>query len=205
MKKGFSLGEILIALVIIGVISMMMIPTFKATMKGNNKVLYKSAFKNVEQSVSDLIMDLSKTPIGEFENAPPNYNFCMNFGEKLNTLEPMEKANCQRTVNSANPIYSEGNANFISTNGMSWFGFKENFTPSKGPGESDEEYKIKNPNGLPAGTLLIYVDVDGPHKGKNTNDTEDEDQDVFKVLIYKNGKVSIPKGTTNENNYLRGK
>ncbi len=82
MKKGFTLAEMLIALGVMGGILAITIPV--AINSGGNQVgpLFKSAFKNTETLVGDLINDVSLYPAGKLTED----TFCNNFFSKLNTV-----------------------------------------------------------------------------------------------------------------------
>jgi prepilin-type N-terminal cleavage/methylation domain-containing protein len=118
MKKGFSLAEVMIALIIVGVIIAVVLPVVNRTTADNDKILYKSAFKTVEQVVNELISDISLYPAGNFYNATSTDYFCTNFSNKLNTIGTV-------TCDGASTI--PGTPNFIISNGMRWYGMRSGF------------------------------------------------------------------------------
>ena len=108
MKKGFSLAELMIVLVVAGTIAALTIPVIVRDFSDTDKILYKSAFKLVESVVSELVSDLSLYPTGELSNT-----FCTNFKNKVNTIGTPD---CTTSLIPGTP-------NVTTTNGMRWYGF----------------------------------------------------------------------------------
>lgn len=164
MKKGFSLVEVLLAIVIMGVVMAVVMPIIAPIAENNNKTLYKSAFKTVESVVSDIVSDMTLYPSGNMYNATDTTYFCNNFVSKLNLIST---ADCTTSTVPGTP-------NFITTNGMRWYGFNGlNFTSN----------------------ATLQVDIDGQGKGKNT-----AGRDILRIEVNDQGKVVPPTG--NETNYL---
>lgn len=120
MKKGFSLAELLIALVIAGTIGAITIPVILRTMTDTSKPLYKAAFKNTELIVSDLVSDINLYPLGNFYNPTDATYFCNNFANKVNTIGTVT---CNTSTDPVSP-------NFNTTNGMSWYFLNNTFASS---------------------------------------------------------------------------
>lgn len=167
MKKGFSMGEMLIAMIIIGVIAAMSIPAITNTKSKSLKPLFKAAYSNIETIVGELINDVSKYPSGEF----PDGTLCANFFEKINTVGGYD---C-----SGSTIPNDPNAR--TTNAMRWYGFDANFSDCP-----------TMDAGLSAGDCIkVSIDVDGAGKGINSNDHTKTDIDILDVYIYDTGKMTV--------------
>jgi prepilin-type N-terminal cleavage/methylation domain-containing protein len=142
MKKGFTLVELLITLMLVAVVIAITIPVMtnaiSATSLRSNITLYKSAFKTAETIVGDLTSDLSLYPTGSLTNSTSAGYFCNNFSAKLNTIGTVA---CNSTASIP------GTPNFTTTNGMRWYGLYNTF----------------------ASNTTISVDIDGAGKGKNTS------------------------------------
>jgi len=175
MKKGFSYGEMLMTIVIIGVISAITIPIISQTINDNIKPLYKSAFMNVETVVNELINDVSIYPSGEFANN----TFCSNFFAKVNTIGAVQ---CTESFVSSPPDFP----NAVTTNGMKWYYMDDRFDDSCPDGETGQ-------------CLKIQVDVNGS-SGANT--TLGDDKDILDIYIFQSGKVTVESGSTEETHLL---
>lgn len=173
MRKGFSLAEVMIVLSVIGVVMTLTIPTMVSSFSSSNKLAYRSAYKLAEQVVSDMVMDTVTFPGGVLINDSPAKLFCNRFVDRLNTVG--SAANCTFSNLPVSPT-NIGNASFITSNGMRWYGFESLFS------------------GSPS-SMTIYVDVDGKGRGKNI-----VDNDIFRIQITNMAKVIAPTGT--ESSYL---
>jgi prepilin-type N-terminal cleavage/methylation domain-containing protein len=168
MKKAFTLAEVLTTLAIIGVISAVLIPALFTSLPNNNKYLYKSAYKTVEEVVSELINDSSLYSVAAdgFKNTTDVGYFCNNFTSKINLIGT---TNCSAsTTPSAGASGSSSVVSFTTTNGMRWWGFYNDFN------KTYPEYEN------------IWVDVDGVNKGTNTIGN-----DILRIHIQKLGKIVI--------------
>ncbi len=176
MKKGFSLAELMIAMVVAGTIAALTIPVLMGGVQNNYDTLYKAAFRTVEQVVHEQTNDLSEFPNGLLDNSvnAGNHHFCQDFSTKVNTLDGAAGiVECDGT-NSA----VAGNPNFVTTNGMRWYGFENEF-----------------PNNPPVGTtpsITIRVDVDGVNRGPNL--ATGANRDIFQIIIFETGRVTAPAG-----------
>lgn len=164
MKKGLTLAEVLVTLVILGTLTALTIPVIM-TLISNNDVLYKSAFQLTENVVADLAQDLTLYPNGDF-STPSAYNFCRNFVDRINTIGAR---NC-----TDNATLASGIPSFTTTNGMKWY-----LSPAA------------NPN-FTVDPITIWVDLNGT---KLPNSDTDENKDIFKIYVYKSGKVTAMDAT----------
>ncbi len=172
MKKGFSVGEMLVTLIIVGVVAAMTIPALKTTNTKALKALYKSAYNNVETVINELINDITIYPSGEFINN----TFCSNFFGKVNTIGTV---NCANTFTSTIP----GSPNAVTSNGMRWYNMDNDFGTDTCPDSASGE------------CIKISIDIDGAGKGLNSENADDESRDILHVFIFKTGKVSVQSGT----------
>lgn len=168
MKKAFTLAEMMVVLVVIGVVAALAISPLTKNMADNNKILFKSAYRLVETTVNELASDIALYPAGELVNTLTSNSFQNDFASKLNTVGTVDNAKISN--------YSTKNSNFVTSNGMAWYGFNlvNNFIPD------------------PAN---IWVDIDGKDKGKNILGI-----DIMTIQVYKSGKVGITG--TSEIDYL---
>ncbi len=174
MKKGFSFGEMLATIVVIGIIAALSIPILFQSTDSKIKTLYKSAFKNVETVINEIINDVSMYPSGEFGNN----KFCANFFSKVNTIG-YTSGNCLNTFGSTFPP-SADKPNAVTTNGMRWYNMENDFESANCPsGETGE-------------CIRIRVDVTGSD-GNNT-----DDEDILDIYIFKTGKITVESGSIEE-------
>jgi prepilin-type N-terminal cleavage/methylation domain-containing protein len=181
MKKGFTLGEMVVAMAITAIICAMTIPVVTRSLVKQHKDAYKAAFKNVESVVDEMITDTSLYPGGEFTNGA---DFCSKFFDKANTIGA---SNC-----AAAPTIPT-TPNFVTLNGMKWY------FPGAG---AIGTFNSACPDDVGNNCLLIYVDINGG-KGKNTNTGDNAQRDILGVYVSKTGKVYTPEDTDGpERSYL---
>ncbi len=173
MKKGLSLGEMLVSLFILGVVSALTIPMITQTISNQNKPLFRSAFNNVNSVVNELINDISIYPSGEFSNS----TLCGNFFDKVNTIG---------TIDCTGPSSAPDTPNAITANGMKWYFFEKNFGTATCP------------DGASGSCIKISVDINGD---KSPNSTTASDKDILDIYISQTGKVTVPSGSA-EAGYL---
>lgn len=189
MKKGFSLAEVLIALAIVGILSALMVSVAQMNSGNIVKVEYKNAFNMASQAVTDIISNYTAFPNGNLTNYSTTssgdygtltYAFCNTFQNDINIIPGTYTACSTASATSAvsggaSTTYSSlGTPNFITTNGMKWYGFELDFTPATGG----------------SGVKVVWVDVDG--KGVN----------VFPIQISATGHVTPVSGNTTTITYL---
>ncbi|MDD3013817.1 MAG: prepilin-type N-terminal cleavage/methylation domain-containing protein [Candidatus Gastranaerophilales bacterium] len=176
-KRGFSLAETMIVLTIMAVVAAISIPVVISSLSSNNKTLYKSAFRLMENVVNELVSDISIYPTGNITMS----SFCTNVTNKVNYVGT---PSCSTSTIAGTP-------NFITTNGMRWYGLDstKSFT-------NDATY-------CATGTkcVLLEVDVDGQGKGKNVNTTSDDARDIMRIVLYETGKLTAPD-TLEANNLI---
>ena len=173
MKKGLSLGEMMVTLIIIGVISALTIPMITQTINNQDKPLFKAAFNNVNSIVNELINDISIYPNGEFSNN----TFCDNFVDKVNTIG---------SIDCTGPSVIPGTPNAITTNGMKWYNLEDDFVSTTCPA------------GVSGSCIKVSVDINGD---KSPNSTTASDKDILDIYISNTGKVTVESSST-ESGYL---
>ncbi|MDD3013051.1 MAG: prepilin-type N-terminal cleavage/methylation domain-containing protein [Candidatus Gastranaerophilales bacterium] len=150
INKGFTLAEMLIVLMLMGVIITLSIPVIKKVSQGYNRV-YASVF-NFTQAV---LMDIP---------TPLDSTFCNNFANKVNTIG---------AINCITSDVATDQPNFITSNGVRWFGMEGGFTT--------------NPK-------TVTVDIQG-NKGPN-----EDDVDLLKIRVFSDGHA-LPELDTVEAGY----
>ena len=157
MKKlGFTLAEVLITLVIIGVIAAMTVPTL---MNNTNAQEFRSALKKAISSLNQAIereYAMEGVNVGDFTSAA---DLATNlFGKNL------------QVIDTTQAVQGHSGSNFVTADGMI-FSITE-FTPASCDFENETS----------CGT--IYIDVNGK-KGPNKDTTSStHPRDIYKVLLY---------------------
>lgn len=109
MKKGFTLSEVLITLVILGVIAAITIPVLNQTRPDRDMVTYQKALYNVQGAMSNVMQDSMASLSTEYWADPEvsESGFCTAFADALNTVGPV---NCTgtSTYDSPNLVTSDG-------------------------------------------------------------------------------------------------
>ena len=121
--KGFSLGDALIAMAVIGALALILLPSYKAVNPDKSEALHKKATFIVERVVNELVTDEYLYPSGgEYsgfsntsgvtlngENHTGITKFCTLFTSRLN-LKPGTEVNC-----------TSGNISATSAEGIDWY------------------------------------------------------------------------------------
>ncbi len=171
MKKGFSLAELMVAMVVAGTIAALTIPVLMGGVQNNYDVLFKAAFRTVEQVVHEQTNDLSEFPNGLLDNnaVGGNQHFCQDFRARVNTLDGAGGVvGCDGT----NSVVA-GSPSFVTTNGMRWYGFEDAFDV-----EGTDTSK----------SIRVSVDIDGASRGPNS--TAGANRDIFEIKIFETGRVT---------------
>ncbi len=181
-KKGFTLEEILIATVLVGVLAVLMMSAIKKVTPDKTKTMFKKAYSIAERTVAELVNDETLYPydsarIGFLNTdsvttpsgatASGNTKMCTLFVSKVNTMD---------TVTNSAALCS-----FTTTDGITW-SFPQVFT---------------YPAGLPA-YKTITVDING---SEPPNSTSGAKQDRFSIIVQSDGKISVTG--TKEIEYLK--
>ena len=121
--RGFSLGDALIAMAVIGALALILLPSYKAVNPDKSEALHKKATFIVERVVNELVTDEYLYPSGgEYsgfsntsgvtlngENHTGITKFCTLFTSRLN-LKPGTEVNC-----------TSGNISATSAEGIDWY------------------------------------------------------------------------------------
>lgn len=143
-KEAFTLGEVLLALLVFGILAAMMLPNIANVRPDKNKVLFKKAYHTAERIVYEIVNDEALYPVTGsnvgFDNTDVvaymgnNYGggsekgnkFCKIFAQKVNLSIAEEDINCvalpTNFINSSTGKRSTSqNPSFITTDGISWY------------------------------------------------------------------------------------
>lgn len=166
MKKGMTIAEVIFMLLILSVIIMCSIPIWKSSLGDLRKKQYAAAYKIAKDVAEDSILDYSVFNTGLLVNS--SKEFCNAFADRVNLIGSIS-GNCTSSSVPSTP-------NFITTNGMSWYGFNSDFSSNE---------------------ISVQVDVDGPNKGSNT-----VGEDILNIIVKDDATVLAPSGA--ECDYLDG-
>jgi len=201
--KAFTLAELMITVVIIGILATMMLTNLMSVKPDENALLYKKAFYSMSEAISALTNDSTKFPEGVFDSKITTETgitdieeyFCTEVANALNTLGVISCATERNGNTNIDP--TDGNYDFKLSNGTLVAGLNHAF--------DDEDRKAITPD-----TLTICVDVNGaagPNAGCAEADRGTVDKDQFRIRISRDGKVSTgsdDEGFTVENGILGG-
>ena len=129
MKKAYTLSEVLVVLLVLGIIAAFIIPAVMRTAPDRASLLYKKTFYSLQEASQKLINDEKLYPevptaqdeatrYGFFSGTPadPKYTdysiyLCENLARTLNTVGSIQ---CEQAG-------SDGAPNFVTTNGVRWW------------------------------------------------------------------------------------
>lgn len=150
----------LIVLVVAGVIASLTIPVLIQSTNNTDAVLYKSAYRLVENVVNELVQDVGLYPDGQLDNS-----MCANFTAKVNTIGAI---NCGASAIPASP-------NFTTSNGMRWYGFQSIAFPNTATANATLYVDIngaKLPNATNRDILSVQIFKSGKVSVPAANTTE---------------------------------
>ena len=165
MKKGYTLSEVLVVLLVLGIIAAFIIPAVMRTAPDRAQLLYKKSFYATQEAVSEIINDASLYPYDPSSNDPElsgrfydAQKFCNELATHLNVINP-DDIHCESAGDVNNP-------NFITTNGVIWYGIGGTNFP-----EGEDGFKEINITGNGEGfDIRIYND------GRVTTGPENDDK-----------------------------
>lgn len=203
MKKGFSLAELMVALVVLGILAAILIPAMTSTAPDSDRVMFKKAYNTLENAVAELINDdvnypgtvlgndvngtsvmrgFNYTDIATSPSIPADQTkFCYLLSEKLNTIGQVD---CR----------TDAIRSFTTSDGIIWRVFsQDNLNP----------FPLR-PEAAAVGTY-VTVDVNGtkePNCGRDMtaekaenppiNDcAADVQPDTFAIGIRYDGKLFV--------------
>jgi len=194
-KKGFTLAEVMVTLVIMGVLAAILVPAVMNVSPDSNKVLLKKAYSTTEKVVSELINDDSNYPVDQTgtttdtsQTVPLGFTyttaggttipvgdnkFCFLFSENLNTVGAVD----------CNPT---GGMSFTTADGMVW-------TPTA------TAFILTLDATSYLTTDVLSVDVTGSGKGDNcfyNTCAAGKHPDKFRFRIRYDGKMTIDPADT---------
>lgn len=181
-KRAFTLGEVLVTLMIVGVIAALIIPIIKNAQPDKQKLMFKKAYTNVERVVTELVNDDDLYPdVGDymgFDNTNAvtvngisysgNTKFCNLFAMKVNVVEEVQNpADCPKNP-GGNGTYNT--PSFITADSIAYY----------------------LPSTTFATNATITVDTNGD-KEPNCfyNATSCKKPDMFEIFVGPDGKVGV--------------
>ncbi len=170
MKKGYTLAEVLITLVVLGIIMAISIPLLFGAKPNKDAMMYKKAIYNIQAAMVGVMDDPMATLSNEYWADPDvtSSGFCEAFESAMNTLGG---ANCSGASTYDNP-------NFTTSDGIKVWGLEgTNFTAT---GYKEEKGKT------------IYVDRELSASEKNKLKTSRDASHAnpgLKILVTNDGRV----------------
>lgn len=186
MKKAFTLAEVLVTLVVIGVIAAISIPVINSILPNPDTKTYQKALYTLQGGVLKVMQEPEATISQDYltDKDYPNSGFCDGLSKAINTSG---KVNCTRPSSYENP-------NFVSTDGIRYWGLEgKNFN-----GTDDKGKKVRT----------VYVDrqlskgeLKTIQKRRDANHTAPG----MKILVTFDGKVKTGTDTSwnYENNIIK--
>lgn len=190
IKKGFTLSEVMVSFMVVGVIAAIIIPIVASRKPDAEKLLFKKSYYIAERIVNDMINDESvypedSTKLGFSNTVEVTVNgkpysgvtkFCELFAAKVNTTGSVSCTAAKSVPASGTTNLNSGN--FTTTDGITWH------MPST-------DFSTATP-------LTITVDVNGTTEKTNTSpnckyvsDSVCPKPDQFEISIEKDGKMSV--------------
>ena len=215
-KKGFTLTEVIIVLVIIAALALILVPNIMKAMPDDHSIKYKKAFYTIQEIVSDIANDPNVCQ-GMFNDGAGNWSVAKNPDDILNlcykpdnTPRNMAQEICNRlqttsecstsNIPNINNVVNNGTVAILTTNGMRW-----NLATIGGTTRALGSNNIANQHIFD--NYDIYVDVDGCGNNNIFNlagalacvgNATNANNGVYGIRISSKGRV-IPFGNTERN------
>ena len=213
MKKfGFTLSEVLISMVIIGILSGAIIGTFKKNDKGI-KYLYSNTYYVLDRALYNAITywvsgdaaarepfkrkikykdDKGKDVEATIDDSEGARRLCRSLVEYINPTEAADRDSiCKVTdvdASGDDTLFTAENLQFTATNGVRyWISKRYPETPKEGEPDNDNDLKF----------YIIYADLNGPkvpnsmtyEKASESNGWQTKDPDIFAFAALENGRI----------------
>ncbi len=185
-KNAFTLAELIVVLIIVGVIAAFAIPTLMQPVTNKNKVLYKKALTTIEQAVTSVMSDYEVVDTRKFFEQLSNFDDSINLRELL-----AAKLNLNGGV-SSEATTSKDKPAFTTVDGMIWWNIPKKWEPADA--SATPTY------------IDIWVDVNGdkaPNLSSSTpNLDSDAIPDILRIRITNDGNVITDASWDVENKYI---
>ena len=190
-KKGFTLTEVIVVIVIIAALALILIPNMLSLMPDDHNIKYKKAFYTIQEIVNDIAnecqgLSWNTSDGGYWENAssPDNVlNYCYDNDSSPNKLYLAHEI-CTRlstTSECSNSLSGDSATNIQTTNGMTWW-FPNRILDTTFSSDA-----------------TIYVNVN--NETLSSPSTTAPNNGTYRILVSKTGKVKTPSSGP-EKDYL---
>ena len=196
MKKllAFTLAETLIVIGVIGVVAALTLPNLNQSTCNKEKVAkVKKIYQNLNDALgrAEAVYGPIETWINGINEEPVINN---KVGERITEFMKISK-NCGLEINTG-CFKSGGEKGLDNSNANTYVSSSENvYKIITTDGTSVGFMKFRNGSSLQGGDGRIYVDIDGPNKGKNTLG-----MDIF-VFVFDENNGVIPYGPHKYNSW----
>lgn len=220
-KNGFTMAEVVIALMIVGAMMVILFPIIRDNSPDQDKIMFRKAFNALSQAVSNMQFDDNNYPesatnptsdTGQtvprgFNNQPGTFTagtkFCTLLADQLNTIGAVT---CGSTV-TCNTVASTGWGSFTTSDGVVWRTMEGAGTAcNRTCTDSDCTVVFPLNRSNHAYQSKVFVDVDGPSRGPNcSTDSNAATLGLTRCSWYNTCTAGLPnpKGTTPDN-YIIG-
>ncbi len=184
MKKGFSLGEMIVTIGIVGFLAAVLLPVLKSILPNQEMLMFKKAYYITERAIAELVNDEDLYP-ESYE--PDAKQYLGNVSRQMSKGKAYEgstkfcelfaaKINRSSEVSCTNKTFTDGQkpeGTVATTDGTVWILPVSSFDSETEPED-------------------IYIDVNGS-KGPNCayNKTSCKKPDRFNVKVYQDGRVEV--------------
>lgn len=195
-SRAFTLAEVLVTLMVIGVVAAVTIPTLNQNIKSNQYVAgVLKADSVLSQAINRMKLDYGPVGLGKSWNSEAD--FVEGFSKQFNTVKTCSKSNCEDCYDfdkmrnldgSKSTTFTKGPV-IVSTDGMVYFVLFYGSTASSNSASTAAMYSMPEEDAKKI-VARISVDVNG-RKGPNQSG-----RDIHHFIVVK-GKGVMPTGYAN--------
>ena len=188
-KSGFTLAEVLITLVIIGVIAAMTVPTL---MNNTNSQEFRSALKKAVSALNQAVTmqyALEGTLISDYSSASQVVTDVFN--ARLNVINTGASSSSTLWAGTGDAACSSGSV-FITADGLSYCIFNFSNENKSTSGACDNAGN----NPCSDGGINVLIDVNGLKKPNTLTTNSSQPKDIYQAYLY--SQRVVPGGTATQ-------
>lgn len=183
LKKGFTLTEVIITLVILGALALILVPNMLKMIPDDHNIKYKKAFYTIQEIVQDMVndpsvcsgMDATDNPTDKVLQTCGGLDLGTEICRRLSTTQQVDIGAGIVDFNCATPDHK---AITPTTNNMNW--------------NLGTEQLLNNTFADPPNVYTIYVDVDGCNGGGCVGTARNAATGVYRIMVDNTGRVTAP-------------
>ena len=189
LKKGFTLTEVIITLVILGALALILVPNMLKMIPDDHNIKYKKAFYTIQEIVQDMVndpsvctgIDADGNPTDKVLQTCGGLDLGIEICRRLSTIQRVTLARGAAAVDF-NCATQAHRAITPTTNNMNW---------NLGT-ERSLDVNFTDPTAPTNYRYMILVDVDGCDYQNCVGTARNATNGVYRIMVDNTGRVTAP-------------